>query len=938
MRLSVAMAVAWASISILSAAEPAQAAVRQSTHIPAQSLGTALQALAKQRAFQVVYLSDAVDAMKTEGALGELTPDEALKQLLSGTGLTYRYLDESTVTVYPADAPRAMNGSSGAQANTPYVGSGVQDEKRSIWQKLRLAQSSENTDSKSSPTSEASSEGSEDKSVKLEEVVVTGTRFDGRNVLQSPVPVDVVSAESLRAGGHTELGEALSVQVPALSYDPVAVASSLSAVRPFNYRGLPPEQLLVLVNGKRWHLSSVWNPKSYFDFNSIPPTAVGHIEVLRDGASAQYGSDAIAGVVNLFLRNDVGTEVVATTGQYYEGDGNTAELGLDHGWQFANDGFLHVSAYYRDADPTNRQGTDTSQQYFDGDPREATGVDRNNNYQVGNARRRETGVSFNFKAPFSDSFTGYAFGGYTDRTSETKLLWRPPNADNNVRAIYPDGYAPVADIHISDLNFVAGISGTTGGWDWDLSESYGFSRVKAFFDHSVNVSLGADSPTSFYQGLEKVSQATTNLDLRRSVDVGLPAPLRIAVGSEFRYESYKSGAGEPASYINGGVPILDGPNAGGIAPIGTQGGSGNRPDEVGRESRHNIGAYIDVENQITERLLLTAASRYEHYSDFGSTVNGKLSFLMQMTRAVALRGSASSGFRAPSLTESNFSTTGSEFNPELGEFLITRGFPVSNPIAVLLGAEPLDPEKARGFSLGATLALDSGMNFTFDVYRTYVDNVIIGSATFRGADLTAFLADNGYPDIAGANYQLNAVDKRVDGADFTASYAAAFANASRLNLSAGVNVNRPKVLRVADTPPELAALSPIPLLTADQIDTIERGTPRSRVNLSAVYQIRNWELSLRGTRYGEMRWLSYAPPDTTENFPNQWVVDLETSYDFTKSVKLALGAQNAFDNYPKRIKALNDFLPGGLLRYPYYQGAPYGMSGGFYYARVSLKF
>jgi len=770
-------------------------------------------------------------------------------------------------------------------------------------------------------------------STELEEVVVTGTRFEARNVLKSPVPVDVVSAESLRAGGHTELAEALSVQVPALSFDPVNVASSTSAVRPFGYRGLPPEQLLILVNGKRWHLSAVNNPKSYFDFNSIPSTAVGHIEVLRDGASAQYGSDAIAGVVNLFLRKDAGTEVVATTGQYYKGDGNTAEFALDHGWQFADSGFLHVSAYYRSADPTDRQGTDITQQYFDGDPREATGVDRNHNFQVGNAQRREAGMSFNFEMPFSETFTGYAFGGYTDRTSETKLIWRAPRADNNVRAIYPDGYNPILDVHIADLNFAAGVRGLTGGWDWDLSESYGFSRVRNFADNSVNVSLGADSPTSFYRGLDRVEQATTNLDFRRSVDVGLPAPLHLAAGSEFRHESYKTGAGEPASYINGGVPILDGPNAGAVAPIGTQGGSGYQPNEVGRESRHSIGAYIDVENQFTERLLLTAATRYEHYSDFGSTVNGKLSFLMQATPGFALRGSASSGFRAPSLTESNYQATGSDFFPASGQFLVTRAFAVSSPIAVLLGAEPLEPEKARSYSLGATLALDSGMNFTFDVYRTYVDNAIINSGLFQGPDLTAFLEANGYPGIAGASYQLNAVDKRVDGADFTASYTALFANASRLNLSAAINVNRPKVLKIAGAPPLLGA----PLLGAGSIYDIEHSTPRSRVNLSAVYRVNNWELMLRGTRYGEMGWLSYAPPDTTENFPNQWVVDLETSYDFTKSVKLALGAQNAFDNYPKRIKDLNDF-PGGVLRYPYFQGAPYGMSGGFYYARVSFKF
>jgi len=775
---------------------------------------------------------------------------------------------------------------------------------------------------------------SESRSAMLEEVVVTGTRFEGRNVLMSPVPVDVVPAERLRAGGHTELAESLSVQVPALSFDPVAVASSTSAVRPFSYRGLPSEELLILVNGKRWHLSAVNSSKAYFDFNSVPPTSIGRVEVLRDGASAQYGSDAIAGVVNLFLRRDAGTEVVATTGQYYEGDGNTAEFGLDHGWEFANSGFLHVSAYYRNADPTNRQGTDTSQQYFDGDPREATGVDRNNNFGVGNARRRDAGFSFNFDTPLSESLTGYAFGGYSNRTSETKLLWRSPNADTNVRAIYPDGYAPIMDVHISDLNAVTGIRGEVGGWNWDVSESYGFSRVKNYMDHSVNVSLGADSPTSFYRGSDRIGQSTTNLDFRRSIEVGLNAPLHVAVGGEFRHESYKSGAGELASYINGGVPILDGPNAGGIAPIGVQGSAGYRLDEVGSESRHSIGAYVDLESQLTERLLLTAASRYEDYSDFGSTVNGKLSFLMQLAPHFALRGSASSGFRAPSLTESNFSTTSSDFIE--GEFLVTRNFPVSSPVAVLLGAQPLKPEKAKSYSLGSTLALDSGLSFTLDFYRTYVDNAIITSSLFSGPAMTAFLVANGYPGINGAYISLNAVDKKVDGADFTASYAARFSNGAHLELSAAANVNQPEVRRVAATSTELAALISTPVFDASAVDTVERGTPRSRINLSATFQIADWELLLRGTRYGTIRWLSYAPPDTTENFPNEWVADIEGSYHFNQTMKLTLGAQNLFDNYPNRIKALNDF-GGGILRYPYFQGAPFGMNGGFYYARVSFK-
>lgn len=909
-RLMVATLVLWGS---------AAQAAESYFNIPPQPLSEALVKLSEQADTLIMVPQELVKGKRAPEVRGTMSVQEALDRLLEGSGLKAAEGDKGGITILEA----------GIAENEP-----VDDASSN---RVVLGEEPKS----SSDSASVESGGQSEKLEELQEIVVTGTRFEGRTGLTSPVPVDIVSAENLRAGGRTELAESLSVQVPALSFEPVAVASNASALRPFSYRGLPPEQLLVLVNGKRWHLSMLAS-KSYFDFNSIPPTAIDHVEVLRDGASAQYGSDAIAGVVNLFLRRDAGADFMATTGQYYEGDGNTTEFGLDHGWQFANGGFLHLSAYHRQSDPTNRQGTDPTQQYFDGDPREATGVDRNDNYGIGNAEREEAGFSFNFETPQSERFSGYAFGGYSQRTAETKLLWRNPNGDNNVRAIYPDGYAPFLDVHISDLNAAAGIRGEMAGWNWDLSQAYGFSRLKNHMDNSVNVSFGAESPTSFYLGLDRVAQATTNLDLRRGFDAGLNAPLRVAVGSEFRHESWDSESGEPASYSHGGVPILDGPNAGGIAPLGSQGQGGYRPDEVGSESRHSIGAYIDLENQLTERLLLTAASRYEHYSDFGSTVNGKLSFLMQLASRFALRGSASTGFRAPSLTESNFSQSFSDFfpelgEPELGEFLITRQFAVSSPVAVLLGAKPLEPEKSRSFSLGSTLALDSGLNFTFDVYRTYVDDAIVTTAAFTGPDLTAFLTANGFPNINAAYYAINGVDKRVDGADFTAAYAGKFGKGKRLDLSAAVNWNRPKVLKVSATPPEAAALSPVPILDAAGIDRVEKGTPRTRVNLSATYHIGDWRLLLRGTRYGSMRWLSYAPPDTTENYGGEWVADIETAYDVTKSLTVALGAQNLFDNYPKALKAANDF-EGGILHYPYSGiGAPFGMSGGFYYARLRLK-
>jgi iron complex outermembrane recepter protein len=796
----------------------------------------------------------------------------------------------------------------------------------------------------------------------LVEVVVTGTRFNSRTVLSSPVPIDVVSAEDLRAAGRTELGEALSATVPAFNFSPAMPASSLSAMRAFTYRALPPQDVLVLVNGKRWHPSMVVGLSTVtFDFNSIPPGAVGTVEVLRDGAAAQYGSDAIAGVVNVRLRKDTNTELTASSGQYYAGDGLTIEAGLDTGVPIGDEGFLRASAYYRDVDETNRQGRDVRQQYFaldpggrpvilattspsdatpvlppgfSFDPREFTGVDRLDNYVIGNNSRREAGLNFNSELPFSDSMNAYAFGGYTHRSVDTLFLNRRPLDNNNVRAIYPNGYTPVYEARITDAQVVAGLKGRAYDWDWDVSQGWGVSRIANYGD-TINVSMGAASPTHIYSGEQRSEQATTNLDLKRGFDVGLSAPLNMAVGSEFRHERLKIKAGEPAAYINGGVPILDGPNAGGVAAIGAQGVGGFTPSDAVGASRHSIAAYVDLENQLTEDLLVTLAGRYEHYSDFGSTVNGKLSFLEQVNKIFGLRGSVSTGFRAPALYETYFSTTGSQVIG--GQFLVNRTFPVGNPVAQALGAKELDPEKSVNYSAGVTFAFSNQLMFTADVYRIYVRDAIIQSSTFSGAGLTNFLAAMGFAGINSASFMTNAVDKRVDGLDLEAQYTMPIGEGS-LALSLGANFNDPRVQSVAPTPAQLAALSSTPLFSRQRIVAVERGAPRSRINASITYARGGFQVLLRETRYGSTEeWGGNNAGSLAQVFGTKWVTDLDLSYDVTAGLRVTAGAQNLFDEYPDENNALNN--PAGFLLYPFNQGnAPFGISGGYYYVRAVMRF
>jgi len=686
---------------------------------------------------------------------------------------------------------------------------------------------------------------------------------------------------------------------------------------------------LVLVNGKRWRPTSLGGSAPFFDLNSLPPTALSRVEVLRDGASAQYGSDALAGVINLILRRDVGTEMTVTAGQYYESDGETVQATLDHGIPLG-EGFVHFSAYARLAQPTNRQGPDLRQQYFAGDPREATDVDRENNFPIGDVRRREIGLMLHSELPLSSDVTAYVFGNYSYRNVQATGVWRRPQENNNVRAIFPDGFNPILESRIYDFNATFGLEGLAGEWDWDASQSFGRGPIQLQSHNTVNASLGAASPTDFYRGSNVTEQATSNLDLKRGFEVGLARPLRLALGAEVRIERYKIGEGDVPSYANGNVPVLDGPNAGAVTAVGSQGSGGFRPIDAIDISRRSVAAYLDLEGQVTDALLLTGALRYENYSDFGSTLNGKLAGLLQLTPALALRASYSTGFRAPSIVESNYSLTSSAVIQ--GQFFISRRFPVSDPVAILLGARPLEPEKSRSLSAGATWAPAHGVSFTLDAYRTYIDDSITTTSNFNDAATRDFLTANGYPGISLATYAINGFDKRVDGIDFTGNFTRRFDSGFNMRLSAAANLNRPTIRNVAPTPPALAAITPIPLLDAAAINRALFVIPRSRITISGNFELGGFGLLLRQTRYGSIATGSGA---TFQRFGSEWITDIELSRQLSSSIRVAVGAQNLFDNYPDELIAATSF--GGIIRYPISE-SPFGVSGGYYYLRAGIRF
>ncbi|HEX5723814.1 MAG TPA: TonB-dependent receptor, partial [Longimicrobiaceae bacterium] len=497
-------------------------------------------------------------------------------------------------------------------------------------------------------------------------LVAVGTRRPDRTATDAPVPVDVLTAADIQATGLTETAQIIQRLAPSVNFPRATVADGTDHVRPATLRGLAPDQVLVLVNGKRRHQSALVNVNgtvgrgsTAVDLNAIPASAIERIEILRDGAAAQYGSDAIAGVVNLVLKSGGIAEALATAGQTTEGDGRVLQAAATVGRDLGENGFVNVSAEFRDRENTNRSLPDTRQQYFAGDP-------RNNeralvNHRQGDSDSRDVGAFVNAALPVGAAVEVYGFGGISRRDGEAAGFFRRANDARTVRAIHPDGFLPLISTDIVDGSGVLGARGNLAGFRWDLSGVYGRNTFDFNVLNSNNVSMGANSPTDFFAGTLRFDQTTVNLDVSRALELGLPEAVNVAFGAEYRRDGYGIEEGELASYTDGGVLVLDGPQAGQLAAVGAQVFPGFRPSDAKDVSRHNWAGYVDVEITPVQGLLLNVAGRYEDYSDFGSTSDGKLAARFEPVPGFALRGAVGTGFRAPSLGQSYFSSTATNF-------------------------------------------------------------------------------------------------------------------------------------------------------------------------------------------------------------------------------------------------------------------------------------
>ena len=841
----------------------------------------------------------------------------------------------------------------------------------------------------------------------LDQVVSTGTRFNDRTVIESPVPIDVLSRAEMTQGGYTETSQMLQALVPSFNFPRPSLTDGTDHIRPATLRGLAPDQVLVLVNGKRRHTSALVNVNGSVgrgsvsvDFNAIPSSAIERVEVLRDGASAQYGSDAIAGVINVILRKDMGWDFDATYGATKEGDGRDLKLSAAAGVSLGEKGSLFATLFTRDHTPTDRSRPDTRQQYFGRnistgaptalsgnylsgtepppstgqislDPREAT-VNRMN-HRFGDPRAREMGGFINAEAPLG-GFTGYLFGGVTRRHGEGAGFARRAGDDRTVRAIWPDGFLPLIQSNIHDISAGGGIRGKLGSdWQGDLSTVWGSNELAYTTAQSNNVTLGAASPKSFYAGTLTFKQHTSNLDLTNEFNVMANRPLKVALGAEHRHEHYNIRPGTPDSYRDGGVRILDGPNAGAQGAPGAQVFPGFRPTDSGSHTRDSYAFYVDVEQDLSDRFLVSLAGRFEDYTDFGNETTWKIAARLKLADALALRGSISTGFRAPHLAQQWFSSTATNFIG--GVPFENKTFPVTDPVARALGAQPLRPETSLNESIGLTWNPSPSFSSTVDVYQVEIEERVVLSSNFTGAAGSPFLQyleSQGLRGTTGGRYFTNAVDTRTRGIDVNARYVLGTRESGRFTATGGFNVNKTEATRIRSTPSQLAAVGiTTPLFDLTERIRMERGQPRDIINVALGYELKKWSLLLRNVRYGDVEAVQFAsatpaqiaaltpgidaytlPTDPSgansqlvQVFKAKWITDIDLTFRATRQLTVSIGANNVFDvmphaTVPSRVvngTVFNGADNAGSLPY-LLNPTPYGFNGAFYYGKVSLRF
>jgi iron complex outermembrane receptor protein len=792
-------------------------------------------------------------------------------------------------------------------------------------------------------------------------IIVTGTRDVGVKALDSASPIQVIGGEALEATGATSALDAMRDVLPSFSVSAFN-GDAGALIRAARLRGMNPNEVLVLVNGKRRHQAASIIPggsdqsadsgSNSTDLDMIPVSLIDHVEVLLDGAAAQYGSDAVAGVINIILKSaSSGTNAVANAGITSRGDGGQAQVGGSQAATIFGNGFVDVSIDYRHHDFTNRNGINcrTEKPSCSGSTAGEVNIFGVTN---GPIRNRIDGsplsdiVNFGINAekPITDDVTLYAFATFGRRSSQG---YENNREDARAPFYWPDGFYPRLTLNEVDSSITGGVKGTKFGWDWDVSATYGRDSDHFGLINSYNTGLsnpptyaphpGLGLDTNFTGGTLygfDNEQTTVNADIRRSIPVSfLAGPLNVAAGAEFRYEQYVLDAGDPRTYIDGG----------------TQSEAGLTPTDASNHNRKVEAVYADLSGKVIPKLTVDLAGRFENYDQVGvgSTEIGKLTSRYDVTPEFGIRGTVSTGFHAPTLAQSYFSETA------VTPTFLSINAPPSSPGAALLGVKPLKPETSKDVSLGVVAEPAPRFHVTADVYQIFLDKQIIDGPGVGGATATQGAGLNGNPLPPGTAAQIsafsNAIDTRTRGLDISADYKTDFGKYGNVKWSLAANINNIAVTNEYQLPPlyraALIAAGQAPSYLTPQIKTdVTKSSPANKLTLAATWNISQFQVTLRETRYGHADQTNdcgcssgtAVTPFSNIYIKSAYITDVDLGYFVTDSIKFDIGGNNVFDVMPGHVPTVLQPSSRESTIYPYY--TPWGLDGAYFYTRLSASF
>ena len=772
----------------------------------------------------------------------------------------------------------------------------------------------------------------------IEETVLLGSRGGVRSKTDSPVPVDVfnLKKESIILP-QSNINQILNIIAPSFTSTVQTAADGTDHLDPAQLRGLGPDQVLVLVNGKRRHSSALINVNGTpgrgtvgTDLNAIPSFAIDRLEVLRDGASAQYGSDAIAGVINIILKKNQGASASITYGQTGRNDGETYQIGANYGTALNKDkGFINLSLQLSHRGKTNRSQNhnldifgDNFAYDFANDPAQARanddaiiaqrGLTRDDfNFQVGDAQIKQGQLFLNAEYPLNDKWNLYSFGGASVKQGEGFGFRRLPSETSNVvLSIFPNGFQPVLNSKIYDFSYAVGTKYQNNNWTLDLSNTFGSNVFNYDVSNTNNASMGAQSPTEFNAGSHGFLQNTFNIDASKKIN-----NFNIAFGGEWRFEQYQIKSGEEASYKNYG--LVSG------AAGGAQSFIGFSDENTIKKSRNSEAIYADVSYDL-EKFNVDAAARFENYSDFGSALTGKLALRYELFNNFSLRGAIGTGFRAPSLQQQYFNNSFSDISTS-GSGIVNKGiFTNDSDVAKAIGFDKLKEEKSVNASAGFTFKPVDKLFITLDGYLIKVKDRIVITSQFSDPSFAAY-------DVESARFFANAVDTETKGVDLVVSYDWALGGGN-LNINLAGNYTETKITKFNFPEKVLANHSQDEFFGPDQINIIESLSPKTKASLGLNYKINKFNFLVRNTYFGEVTRDGF-PYGSVQKFAPKVVTDLSVGYDITKKVNFTIGANNLFDVFPDLQVYENSYY--GVFKYAPVQ---MGTTGNYFFGRLNYNF